>query len=439
MGVEGHSRGLRRGRAAAIPQPKKPKAPRRVVLLTEKHVRQIQAMRDFSDGAEHVLWDSRVRGLRLRVGRNKASWSYFQQHQVNGKRSTTSVTLGAVESGMGLIDARKAALMLAGRNAAGRLKPGRRDAVKFAAAFAEYVLYLESKAARRGKAAVWAGSVRKLGRLFLLPEFQNWPLADLSGSPAIVRDWHRKVTKDNGPVQANRAAQVLRAVYRHAAKLARPALPPALPTSAVLFNIEQPAEKGVDDFAAWAAAWRRIPSPVRRGFHLAQLLLGMRGGECAALRWSDIDCKARAVILRNPKGPSARPDVFLPMSVPIVHALRLARPEGVLQAGGSTPSEGAEQPDRSAPSGLVFPGCAFNAYRDGLPAHGHALRHAFRSVCKAIGIDDVLAKLLMAHSLGGVNENYLSRGMLRGPLREAQRRISADIMKRLGLTLDRAR
>ena len=77
----------------------------------------------------------------------------------------------------------------------------------------------------------------------MLPEFGKWPLADLSHAPTVVRDWHAKVTKSSGPVQANRAAQVLRATYRNAAKLNRN-LPAALPTSGIVFNAEDAGGAG---------------------------------------------------------------------------------------------------------------------------------------------------------------------------------------------------
>jgi hypothetical protein len=61
-------------------------------------------------------------------------------------------------------------------------------------------------------------------------------------------------------------------------------------------------------------------------------------------------------------------------------------------------------------------------------------RHAYASVARALNIDPLLLKLLMGHSLGSdVTEGYLSRTMLGGPLRDAQRRISAEIMRRLGI------
>jgi len=227
-----------------------------------------------------------------------------------------------------------------------------------------------------------------------------------------VRDWHLKVTKNSGPVYANRAAQLLRATYRYAARLNR-SLPPALPTSAVAFNREVPRETGIKDFEEWATAWRAIPSPVKRGFHLANLLLGARPGELARVEWTDIDRKERKLVIRAGKIAGV-PDTELPLTWPIVRALKMAR---------------------GADSVLVFPAARHNVIRDRLPVHGHSLRHAYRSVAKALGVDDMAAKLLMGHSLKalGVSAGYLSKGMLRDPLRKAQREISSEILKRLGI------
>ncbi|MGH6670736.1 MAG: hypothetical protein ACRECV_02025 [Xanthobacteraceae bacterium] len=308
--------------------------------------------------------------------------------------------------------ARAAALVHAGRIAAGRIAPGKRSAVKFDAAFDDYCSFLEAKAKRKGKPARWAYNVRQLGKSILLPEFGRWPLADLSHSPAIIRDWHKTATKQNGPVHANRAAQVLRATYRYAAKLNRN-LPPALPTSGIIWNAEEPAEKGVGDFAKWAAAWRAIPMAARRGYTLAMLLTGCRRSELASLQWCDIDARSRTLLLRNVKSRSEkRRDVRLPLSLPIVRAFKLAKGVDAVK---------------------VFPGCFHNPGRDALPAHGHALRHAYESIMVELRIDPLMRKILMGHTIGGddVTEGYASQKMLGSMLRREQARVSAEIMRRL--------
>jgi hypothetical protein len=65
------------------------------------------------------------------------------------------------------------------------------------------------------------------------------------------------------------------------------------------------------------------------------------------------------------------------------------------------------------------------------------LRHAYASVARALGVDPLLVKILMGHSLGSsdVTEVYMSSEMLRVPLRNAQYRISAELLRRLGLAV----
>jgi hypothetical protein len=72
---------------------------------------------------------------------------------------------------------------------------------------------------------------------------------------------------------------------------------------------------------------------------------------------------------------------------------------------------------------------------DGLPEHGNALRHAYRSLAKVLEVDDVIVRLLMGHSLRGISEGYISRDMVRLKLRQEQQRISRRIVELLGTKL----
>ena len=190
--------------------------------------------------------------------------------------------------------------------------PGKRKAAKFSAALDEYLAHLERQSERRGKPARWAKNVRSLSRLYLIPRWGKWPLAEMSGSPAAVRDWHIQVTKDAGPTTANRCVQTMRACYKHAAKLNR-SLPVALPTSAVVMNPEKPSQKALafEDFPRWRAAWSEIESPVRRAYHLFCLLSGCRAGEAARLRWIDVHDNEQSFTIPNAK---AGHDINLPFS-----------------------------------------------------------------------------------------------------------------------------
>jgi integrase len=364
-----------------------------------------------------VFHDAELKGFRCRVGVHRMTFFFFQEHRVHGVRSCTCKRLGFWPS-MTTDDARRAALEIAGRNASGRIEPGRRTAVKFESAMAEYLAHLRAQAAKRGKPARWAYAVESINRVHLSPRWGQWSLAEMSDAPGAIRDWHKQVTRDRGPVIANKAAKVMRAAYRFAAKLNR-GLPPALPTSAVAMNVESPRQISVTDWPAWAAAWRSIRSPVRRAFHLAQLLTGARGGELLKLKWADVDCKKRTLTIRNAK---AGQDIVVPLSSAISRALRMAR-----DYSGHDPV-------------WVFPGSGKSGHiakgSDGLPLAGHALRHTWRNVAHEVGIDELSAHLLLGHAPAGVSARYLhTLALSLGPgLRKAQRAISKRIVALLSAT-----
>jgi integrase len=373
----------------------------------------IEALREFE--TRGTFRDAGVVGLRLRIGVRRMSWFFFMEHRKHGTRSTTCKILGHWPA-MNVADARKEALKIAGRIAADRIEPGKRSAAKFADAMTEYLGHLERQSERRGKPARWAKNVRSLSRLYLIPHWGKWPLAEMSGSPAAVRDWHIKVTKDAGSTTANRCVQTMRACYKHASRLNR-SLPVALPTSAVVMNVEKPSQKALDfkDFPAWFAAWQKIESPVRRAYHLFCLLSGVRPGEAARLRWIDVHDNEQSFTIPNAK---AGADIVLPFSEEIASALRMAR---------DMATEGAE---------LVFPGLSYIDYRDaGLPVKGQALRHTYRTICADLEIDELITHYLMGHAPQGISQKYIATLILQnGPaMRAAQERISKRIVSLLGL------
>lgn len=70
---------------------------------------------------------------------------------------------------------------------------------------------------------------------------------------------------------------------------------------------------------------------------------------------------------------------------------------------------------------------------DRLPAHGNALRHIYKDVALAVGVDDFQQRLLMGHSLRGVSQKYLTQAVISlGPsLRASQAKISKRIVSLL--------
>jgi hypothetical protein len=63
----------------------------------------------------------------------------------------------------------------------------------------------------------WHDNVKRLGDKIILSKFGKWTLVEMANNPDVVDDWHKKVTKDHGPVSANHCARVIRATYKRRA------------------------------------------------------------------------------------------------------------------------------------------------------------------------------------------------------------------------------
>jgi integrase len=388
-----------------------PKNPKVKGRLTDSIV---SAWADFEN--YKTVWDTDVRGLRVIVGPRRVTWSFFQQHRVRGKRNATVKRLGFFPM-MSTKAARKAALVIAGRDASGRIEPGRRAAVKLDDALGAYIDHLKARAKGKGKAATWAANVQSLVRVHLLPAFGGWTLAELSGAPAAVAAWHKTATRESGASAANKAAKVLRAVYRRAARLDR-TLPLHLPTSAVEFNEETRSQNALkfSDFPKWQRAWDKIESPTRKAFQKINLLCGNRPGELSKLKWRDVLPRERNFVIRGSKTDS---DIRVPMSAAIAREFKRARD--------------AAKADKIE-SDYVFPARAdghivkFDC--DSLPAHGMALRRTWRTVAADAGIDELIAHFCLGHVPAGISRGYVSKMMLASGqgMRAAQRAVSKRIV-----------
>ena len=390
--------------------------------LTDRYIGSVW---DFGEGETRELWDAKVRGLRIRLGKHRATWTFFQQHRRRGKRSTTCRRLGywsAVPNvGVSVIAAQRAALRLAGRSADGRIEPSAKEALTFTKAFADYCTYLLDKATAAGKEPTWHKNVVGLGRLYLKPKFDGWTLAEISRAPEEVRDWHKDVSKRAGAVTGNKAAKVLRATYRYAARLRRD-LPSELPTSGVTMNPEEPRDAGMTpaQFGKWADAWRKIENPTRKAYQLLAVLSGQRPGELARLKLAD--ALADHFVIRRAKASN---DIWVPYSPAIERAIQMAKK--------------AREGDESE---WLFPARAGGHIRkfdgDGLPLWGNGLRHNYKNIAVTMkpAVEEILTEFLQGHTPKGVSRKYVSKMILAysDALREAQARISERIIGLLGLT-----
>ena len=248
------------------------------------------------NGKAVVIWDEVVKGLRVRIGRRVASWQYYHEQMEHGHRFIKCDTLGHFECGtfagfirqgyepqisrspahMSTADARRAAEILRGKVLEGVAPVGKRRGLTVADAMINgwikpgsaerqlgYVEYLESKAKNSGKPPRWAEKVRSLYKVLFVPSINGRvPMADrtlqeLSDDPSIAEDWHRDCKKESGPTSANRASQVLRAMYSRTARRGGKKLGLSkvdLPTASVEMHRENKVQKGLDPVVQEMAA-----------------------------------------------------------------------------------------------------------------------------------------------------------------------------------------
>jgi integrase len=365
--------------------------------LTDTDMRMLQGI-GYTHGST-IYWDEVVRGLHARASKSRVTWVYLAQWRHGANRGTSYRRLGFWPS-MSVKTARKLALVEAGRGAGGRPPlPGLRKALKVSEAFEQYVAY---RRAHGKPGSDWPKKAESIYRNHIGPAFGSWALRELAENPEAVASWHKGIQT---PITANRAAKVISALYRRAARTDR-SLPPYNPSSAVVYNREN--RRVVDmPWQDWAFAWEEIPDPVQRSFAMVGLLTGMRPGEAQR-----VTVRGDDLVVTNAK---AGADLRVPTTPEIEAALQLA---GIAGPGSEEWRLARRRLERS-----------------GLPVHGHGLRHVYASVAVELGIDPLIRKLLLGHTVSDVTMGYALGPMLQPTIRQSQERISKEIVRRLSVSL----
>ncbi len=414
-------------------------------------------------GKAVVIWDEVVKGLRIRVGRRVASWQYYHEQMEHRHRFIKCETLGHFERGtfatfirqgnepqiyrspahLSTNDARHAAEILRGKILEGVAPSSKRSALTVADAMNGYIKpgsgeremgyieYLESKAKDAGKPPRWAEKVRSLYKVLFEPSINGRvPMAkrtllELSDDPSIAEDWHRDCKKESGPTSANRASQVLRAMYSRTARRGGKKLGLSkvdIPTASVEMHKEKKVQKGLDpakDLSSWYKKWQQIPCPVKRAYHTICLLTGARRGELSRVQWDYLSEDVKAFTLLRTKTENG---IIVPVTPQIAAALALAR-----DALTNTDADGKPIPPKG--TDLMFPGCFNNPSRDGI-AYGHALRRTYKTIATGwCHVPDDISAVLLGHAPEGMSPKYRLRWTQQNwpAVIEAQHKISAEI------------
>ena len=237
-----------------------------------------------------------------------------------------------------------------------------------------YLQHLERRAKEAGKPPRWAEKVRSLGKVYMVPRWGNWRLVEMSETPNLVAEWCKDI---KSATSANHISRVMRAMWRRVAKRDPNLKFDNYPTRAYEKRKERSLRKGMAtaNFRAWYQVVIALPSPVRRAYHLCNLLTGARPGELARTTWEGNSPDSDTLDLGEIKTRS-----YTVHTTPEIRAcLKMA----------------ADAKPNHKPSDLIFPGCESNADRDQLPMRGHALRRTYRTFAHSVGVHDEIGDWLL--------------------------------------------
>ncbi|RRY19016.1 DUF4102 domain-containing protein [Brucella anthropi] len=364
-----------------------------------------------ADSGQVYYRDTLLTGFGLRVGTQ--SKVYYAEGQVN--RRTRRVTIGRADVFSPEV-ARKKAMALLAEMAEG-LDPNaekrRETVVKLTLADAFDTFF----AARPHLSPYSVRNYTRTAKLYL-KAWRKKPINEITRQMVLKK--HQEISAENGKVTANNVMRHLRSVYNFAAATHDefPPNPVQILTQARAWHREQRRQTLVTalDLPMWWKAVMAEPD-YSRDFLLMALFTGMRRGELMALRWDNVDLKARTLHL--PKTKNGDP-LNLPLSTFLVELL-------------------AERSARADASPYVFPGPGKDGHLvetkkfllrvstgSGVSFTLHDLRRTFITIAESLDVPYYALKRLLNHrATGDVTGGYIvvNAERLRGPVELVATRI----------------
>jgi integrase len=424
--------------------------------LTEKSVAGLKA--PDPSGRQVMHWDTELRGFGVRVSGTTNDKSFVVQRAINGL--TRRITIGSTNL-LDLPEARQRALQYLGDFARGidpkakkagsatlgsvlsdylaarkDLRP--RTAASYRAAIeahlkawkdrplasidrnaverkhvemAAEIAARESEKARRD-AVKWEQRAKDAER-------KGW--GDAAANHRQRASLARKRETNDGTVAANNAMKVLRALWNHAADRN-----PEIGSNPVkLKKLWYPVEArsrhlNTEQLPIFYRAVTELENTVARDYILLLLFTGLRRREAAALKWSDVDLKARVLRIAASMTKAKR-KLDLPLT-DFVHDLLVARRSlgGEWVFPANSRSKHIEEPKFHL---------AQVAKASGIRVSAHDLRRTFVTVAESCDISPIALRALVNHSIGrDVTSGYVQMSVER--LRDPAQRV-CDRLKRL--------
>jgi integrase len=375
------------------------------IELTETKIERLKA--PDPSGKQVLWWDAKTRGLGVLCSGTTTSKTFVVQHKLADGR-TRRVTVGPVA--IGLKKARAdAAGLIADILKGGDPKAERRAAVRRARTLREALeAYIaDNKGLSERSRQGYRSAVGNY-----LTAWLDAPIRDINTEAVFRR--HAEIAAEvaartrgrsgggpaTGQASANGVMRALRAVWFHQA-----ALDPTMPPNPVKMKkgwFRVAARSGSvarEQLPSFFAAVDGLDSRTSRDFLMLLLFTGMRRGEAAALRWSEVDFAARLIRLPAARTKTKR-GLDLPMSG-FVRDLLVARRaigvEGPFVFTAASRSGHVEEPKFA----LVQV-----AEKCGVAVTAHDLRRTFTTIANGT-VSGRDARALVNHSVGGnVHDDY---------------------------------
>jgi integrase len=404
------------------------------ILLTDAAVKR----EPFAQDKPRIVRDSKIAGLHLWIGKRKKTFRYqYETRRANGVRGATRIEWLGEHPHHSADEARAKALAIQAARIRGEYIRPAPTVVPTQLTFGEAFEQYKEAIGKEGKSPRTIADYQDKFDRHLAAWHKTVVAAitreEVAKQHAAITERARKARKGkyaSGKYAANGSMRLARAVWNFAKnELETPGLPELNPfRSGKLYHRERARESGMGakDLPAWWAQLKQLPNPIRREMHLFTLLSGLRRQDVLTARWENLDEKRKALRMPAPKGGTERA-FELPLSEPMLACLKRAK------AAGNT-----FFPEQSQI--WVFPaetGHIAEVKQEGrmkLSHTGHALRHSFRTLAGAAGIDRLRLKILMNHAVErDVTDSYANVPALFGSLMEAQERISRFIMQNMAL------
>jgi integrase len=402
------------------------------LLLTDKAVKSLP----YASAKPKIIRDTKIAGFHLWVGKTTKTFRLqYETPRVNGQRGTTNVQWLGEHTHHTADEARAKALHIQALRARGEpidnavLVEAPATTLTFKAAWESY----RAAITKEGKSLRTIADYQdKFNRH--LKGWHDRPLGSIKREDVVQE--HAAITErarqlragqkySSGKYAANGTMRFARAVWNHAKdELETPGLPERNPfRSGKLFHKERARETGMGaaDIPAWWTQLQALSNPIRRELHLFMLLSGLRRNDVLTARWENFDDKRPSLRVPSPKGGEERA-FELPLSQAMLECLQRAK-----EAGQTYFPDESQEWIFPAPGGHVAE--VKEEGRQKLSHTGHALRHSFRTLAAAAGVDRLRLKILMNHAIDSdVTDSYANVPALFASLLQAQETISDFIL-----------